>query len=781
MEKDTENKILPFPIEIDIKKSCSQTKLLIEGIEIFFPYKPYPSQEEYMKKIILTLKNKGNISALESPTGTGKTLCLLCSVLGWIKCNNNQDIKIYYCTRTVSQIKNIMKELNKTCYIVKTSFLTSKKFSCIKISKEERDIYDISKLNDLCEMYRDKCKYYKDPENYDYSKYDNLEDIEDLFKEGKKLEFCPYYYNLNKTQLNANITFMSYNYVLNPYIRDKLKDYFHRNSIIIIDEAHNICNVFESLYSNKIKKKDLEKIQVLLQLILDYNNIKENESQLYNGKNEMEFLFQLKSNEINIEINNLKQFISHFNLLNPKNISSCIQIEDNIINKNIYLCNKEYFGEIFKIFRLKFYASLNNMINKLEADEIQKLKEFYEKGNNKKFPFKSIIQKLNKFYEFLNQLLLLLEKDTISFKFIFSNEDENINKKKSLEKKQGKFFEIYCVDASYGMKELLLFEPYSIILTSGTLSINILETLLNVHFKETLRNTHVVKDNQFLANIIPSFRIKNFRSDFSFLYKNRENKIQMLILGNEIYNLANSVKFGGVLVFFQSYIYLNKCFNAWLENKIIKKFKSIKKTIFDLKNYKERNEKLIYEGKLEKNLLLFTVYRGKNSEGINFIDDEARMVICVGMPYPNLSDIKVKLKKDFLDEKYQKEKKGLKGWGWYREEAMVAINQSLGRLIRNKDDYGIMICIGNEIKTNKFLFSKWIQNNISCIELNDNNQEYHSKIENFLYNLKKKEINSKYNIKLKKKDYSDKKENIKLLNSEEVGYNSVIENEDKIK
>ena len=298
--------------------------------------------------------------------------------------------------------------------------------------------------------------------------------------------------------------------------------------------------------------------------------------------------------------------------------------------------------------------------------------------------------------------------------------------------------------------------------------------MLNVHFKETLRNTHVVKDNQFLANIIPSFRIKNFRSDFSFLYKNRENKIQMLILGNEIYNLANSVKFGGVLVFFQSYIYLNKCFNAWLENKIIKKFKSIKKTIFDLKNYKERNEKLIYEGKLEKNLLLFTVYRGKNSEGINFIDDEARMVICVGMPYPNLSDIKVKLKKDFLDEKYQKEKKGLKGWGWYREEAMVAINQSLGRLIRNKDDYGIMICIGNEIKTNKFLFSKWIQNNISCIELNDNNQEYHSKIENFLYNLKKKEINSKYNIKLKKKDYSDKKENIKLLNSEEVGYNSVI-------
>ena len=83
------------------------------------------------------------------------------------------------------------------------------------------------------------------------------------------------------------------------------------------------------------------------------------------------------------------------------------------------------------------------------------------------------------------------------------------------------------------------------------------------------------------------------------------------------------------------------------------------------------------------------------------------------MPYPNLSDIKVKLKKDFLDEKYEKDKKGLTGWEWYREEAMIAVNQSLGRVIRSINDYGIMICIGIELKNNKFLFSNWIKNNIS--------------------------------------------------------------------
>jgi len=106
-------------IEIDYEKAKSQSKIIIEGVEIYFPYNPYPEQIDYMKKVILTLKNIGNISALESPTGTGKTLCLLCAILGWkkyIQDIEEENINIYYCTRTVSQIENVMKELKKTCY-----------------------------------------------------------------------------------------------------------------------------------------------------------------------------------------------------------------------------------------------------------------------------------------------------------------------------------------------------------------------------------------------------------------------------------------------------------------------------------------------------------------------------------------------------------------------------------------------------------------------------------------------------------------------------------------
>ena len=53
------------------------------GHKILFPYKPYNVQEDYMKNVVATL-DAGENALLESPTGTGKTLCLLCAALAWL-------------------------------------------------------------------------------------------------------------------------------------------------------------------------------------------------------------------------------------------------------------------------------------------------------------------------------------------------------------------------------------------------------------------------------------------------------------------------------------------------------------------------------------------------------------------------------------------------------------------------------------------------------------------------------------------------------------------------
>ena len=142
-------------IGLDLDKISKNKKLEFKNsVEVYFPYKPYSPQKEYIKKVIDSLEQKGSISALESPTGTGKTLCLLCSVLGWLY-SRKEEIHIYYCTRTISQINNIMKELNKTCYTVGTSFLASRKFCCLYFNEEEKENMDTIDLIDKCKLLRD--------------------------------------------------------------------------------------------------------------------------------------------------------------------------------------------------------------------------------------------------------------------------------------------------------------------------------------------------------------------------------------------------------------------------------------------------------------------------------------------------------------------------------------------------------------------------------------------------------------------------------------------------
>jgi len=49
--------------------------------------------------------------------------------------------------------------------------------------------------------------------------------------------------------------------------------------------------------------------------------------------------------------------------------------------------------------------------------------------------------------------------------------------------------------------------------------------------------------------------------------------------------------------------------------------------------------------------ILMGVCRGRISEGLDFSDNAARCVIIVGIPYPQMTDPRVILKKDFLDKK----------------------------------------------------------------------------------------------------------------------------------
>ncbi|CAP65065.1 uncharacterized protein PODANS_5_6530, partial [Podospora anserina S mat+] len=57
-----------------------------EPIDFHHPYTPYPVQLEFMRTVYDVLeRGNGQVGILESPTGTGKSLSLICSAITWLR------------------------------------------------------------------------------------------------------------------------------------------------------------------------------------------------------------------------------------------------------------------------------------------------------------------------------------------------------------------------------------------------------------------------------------------------------------------------------------------------------------------------------------------------------------------------------------------------------------------------------------------------------------------------------------------------------------------------
>ena len=119
-----------------------------------------------------------------------------------------------------------------------------------------------------------------------------------------------------------------------------------------------------------------------------------------------------------------------------------------------------------------------------------------------------------------------------------------------------------------------------------------------------------------------------------------------------------------MLVFLPSYNVLNKVKKVWKQAKVLRDLQK-ERDIF-LEDQNQQKNKYMLEDYLatvaQKGKAAFiAVCRGKLSEGIDFTDDAARCVIMAGIPYPQVYDPKVLIKKDYLDKKYKVRRSHLNG------------------------------------------------------------------------------------------------------------------------
>lgn len=137
--------------------------------------------------------------------------------------------------------------------------------------------------------------------------------------------------------------------------------------------------------------------------------------------------------------------------------------------------------------------------------------------------------------------------------------------------------------------------------------------------------------------------------------------------------------------------------------------------------------------------VLMGVCRGKISEGIDFAHDMSRAVIITGIPFAPSFDAKVKMKREFLDcaraaavvkpvgdagfsgemqDSGGNPTSKLSGNEWYSQQAHRAVNQAIGRVIRNQSDYGAVLLLDSRFDQprNKEGLSRWVRPHVRSDE-----------------------------------------------------------------
>eukprot|EP00933_Yihiella_yeosuensis_P037633 TRINITY_DN3162_c0_g1_i5.p1 TRINITY_DN3162_c0_g1~~TRINITY_DN3162_c0_g1_i5.p1 ORF type:complete len:564 (+),score=122.38 TRINITY_DN3162_c0_g1_i5:609-2300(+) len=91
--------------------------------------------------------------------------------------------------------------------------------------------------------------------------------------------------------------------------------------------------------------------------------------------------------------------------------------------------------------------------------------------------------------------------------------------------------------------------------------------------------------------------------------------------------------------------------------------------------------------------LLLAVYRGRMSEGVSFDDNFARGVVCIGIPFPNLTEERLAQKRATNDFWVARGLSQVSGDAWYETKALHAVAQALGRCIRHPKDFGALVLL----------------------------------------------------------------------------------------
>ncbi|ETO24027.1 hypothetical protein RFI_13132, partial [Reticulomyxa filosa] len=599
------------------------------------------------------------------------------------------------------------------------SMLGSREQMCIneKIKKD----YKGSRLNRQCRAINShqshsKCQYFhgykeltkeSNKNNAHNQQLQVLEsfvlDLEELSQISHEIGVCPYYYELDICD-RSEIVFMPYNYLLDKKVRPNNLHRVLDNCILIFDEAHNIeqvcCDAMSFQFHASMLAQCIAEIQQLLELKM-FTDVKEEDLILVKA-----MLLQLEKEIAQVNIPNMKR-----------------EVRD-VTFKGDFIFELLGRAEIKKENKTEIIDICQEISKTLATPEVEFSSNtlLMNKGSSESFAIEAFASALEVIFHpsFQPQF----------YKINISVENNNGNKLNI-------FYlcvSVWCLNAGFALKELKS-KCHCLLLTSGTLSpLDSFQSELQINFPIVLQNDHLVDETQVFASIQPHGPSNEHKVLLSSKHENRQNNDYKTELGNSILFLCRKIP-DGVLVFFASYVHMKSCLEWWERTKIggetiMNRIQSVKHVLQEEQgSNKEQMQDMLdcfKRGLTDKSRkitgsILFAVMRGKISEGMDFSDNSCRAVVITGIPFSNHMDSKVQQKITFMDQMHAQyfqslaangtndRPKPLNGKEWYQQQALRAVNQAIGRVIRHKRDFGAVILLDHRFKENLSQISKWIR------------------------------------------------------------------------
>ncbi|KAK6822007.1 helicase C-terminal domain-containing protein [Apiospora arundinis] len=629
----------------------------------------------------------------------------------------DEGIKIYYTSRTHSQLTQFIAELRRPTFppsipeallskdnasepeAVKHVPLSSRKNLCINPAVAR--LGSVQAINDRCSELqqsnsKSKCQFVPNPDKLALTHQFRdhalaaIPDIEDLFDLGKKLSICPYYASRTAIPGGRN----HHSALPTKTARDALGIKLEGN-VVIIDEAHNIMDAVANVYASEISLSELRRARQMLGVYVKKFGKK------LKGEN------RVMVAQVARVIDGLSDWLDG---------ALKLKGDQGIVDSNNLLKSKG--ADQINLFKLIQYVQESKLAYKIEGYVAQTEQDPKQPAALPRGASSTIRPQLRDAPDI--KLSYLLLSPTHAFSSVAS-------------------------------------AARAVILAGGTMSpFDDYTAHLFPHHDlskvTTLSCGHVIPPSSLCVWTLASARPG---LDFEFSFQKRSDKRMIHELGISILNICTAVP-DGVVVFFPSYGYLEEVVAVWgggtdsahpkqqqqQQNQTTPSVWSrlqSKKAVFreskggssdDVLN--QYTEAILGSGGSDPSkppsnpakgggALLLSVVGGKMSEGINFSDRLGRCVAIVGLPYPNINSPDWKARIEYIEtttisrllattdetpsttnrppppapmskaEATAKAKEASRDF--YENACMRAVNQSIGRAIRHKGDYAAIVLL----------------------------------------------------------------------------------------